>query len=242
MNRHTMADLRLRGVTKAFTVHRTGRVITGLQEVTLTVHQGEHVTLVGPSGAGKTTLLRCVYGTYRPTRGQVILTDGDGGLHDLTAASPAHLARLRSRYLGYVTQFLTPEPRRGPLAMVSAAARRGGLAHAAAEEAARGVLAQLDVDEQMWEVPVSLLSGGEKQRVNLAKALVVAPPLLLLDEPTASLDPANARLVMKLIASLVDSGVTVISVLHNLHDPDPGVSRIVTLSDHRIHNHGNPLP
>jgi alpha-D-ribose 1-methylphosphonate 5-triphosphate synthase subunit PhnL len=236
MSRPGIADLRLHSVTKAFTVHRTGRVIVGLQEATLTITRGEHVTLVGPSGAGKTTLLRCIYGTYRPTQGQVLLTDSAGNTHDLTAASPAELAQLRSRYLGYATQFLTPEPRRDPLTTVSAAARRRGLSRGAAAAAARRALAELEVDEQVWEVPVSLLSGGEKQRVNLAKTVVVAPPLLLLDEPTASLDPANAQLVMKLITSLVDSGTTVISVLHNLHDPDPGISRIVTLSDHRIQN------
>lgn len=245
MTPHTITSLRLREVTKAFTVHRTGRVLIGLRDINLTVRRGEHVTLTGPSGVGKTTLLRCIYGTYRPTHGHVELTDGPGQTHDLTAASPAQLAQLRLRYLGYVTQFLTPEPRRGPLAMVTAIARRRGLDHPAAASAARRVLSELEIDEQVWDVPVNLLSGGEKQRINLAKSLVVAPPLLLLDEPTASLDPANALLVMKQITTLVDSGVTVVSVLHNLHDLDPGAARIVTLSDHRIDTnlgHGSHLP
>jgi alpha-D-ribose 1-methylphosphonate 5-triphosphate synthase subunit PhnL len=224
--------LSVRGLRKTFTLHTIdGRTVTSLDGVDLDVSAGEHVALVGPSGAGKSSLLRCVYRTYLPDSGSVLLRTGDGRPVELTGLGDRAMARLRGRELGYVTQFLVAPPRTGPLEVVAAAARRRGLSRAEAGEAAAEALRRLHLERALWDVDCALLSGGERQRVNLAAGTVRPPRLLLLDEPFSALDPANREAAVTLVASLAGAGVAVLAVFH---DPDAIrrlASRVVALRD-----------
>ncbi len=233
--------LRVRGLHKSFTLHAIGgRVVRALRGVDLAVAAGEHVALAGPSGAGKSSLLKCVYRTYRPDRGELRYRDGAGADRELSTLPDREIATLRAGEIGYVSQFLRADPRRSALDAVARAARRRGREAAEAREAAGRVLAQLRVPESLWGTYPTLLSGGEKQRVNLAAALVHPPRLLLLDEPVASLDPANRDAVLDLVGDLAGRGVAVLSVFHDAGAIARLAQRVVALRAGRVVAEGSP--
>jgi alpha-D-ribose 1-methylphosphonate 5-triphosphate synthase subunit PhnL len=220
---------------KSFLVHAvSGRRIVGLRDVGVTVDAGEHVALAGPSGSGKSTLLKCVHRTYLADRGRVILTQADGREIDLVTAPDHLVADLRALEMGYVSQFLRSAPRRGVLDVVTRAGVRRGLDEEAAEEAAGDVLARLGIGEELWPIYPSLLSGGEKQRVNLAAGIVAPPRLLLLDEPMSALDPAARENVLSVLAAVSAAGAAILSVFHD-HDAIARLAhRVVQLRDGAI--------
>ncbi|GAA1885208.1 ATP-binding cassette domain-containing protein [Streptantibioticus ferralitis] len=228
------AVLTVRELRKTFTLHTIdGRTVVSLDGVDLDVAAGEHVAVAGPSGAGKSSLLRCIHRSYLPDSGSVLLHTPDGPV-ELTALPDRALARLRGREIGYVSQFLTPPPRTGPLDVVAAAARRRGLAPAEARDAAAESLHRLGLDEALWDVDCGVLSGGERQRINLAAGTVRPPRLLLLDEPVSALDPRNRERALQLIASLTDQGVAVVAVFHDLDAMRQLATRVVQMTDARI--------
>lgn len=219
-------------LVKSFTLHGIGgRVVPAFAGVSLSVAAGEFVALAGKSGAGKSSLLKCIYRTYRPIAGSVVYRDSAGRSHDLTELPDDAMADLREHEIGYVSQFLRAEPRRGALDVVARAGARRGLDPTRAREAARTVLRRLNLDEDLWETYPTLLSGGEQQRVNLAAAILEPPRLLLLDEPVSALDPANREAVLQLVGELTQRQVAVLAVLHDL----PAIRRLadrVVLLDH----------
>ncbi len=226
--------LQIRGLSKVFVLHNIAeRRVVALDGVDIDVPEGEHVALAGDSGAGKSTLLRCVYRTCVPTSGSIRF----GGI-ELTSLSDSQMADLREVHIGYVSQFLRAEPRRGVVDVVARSGMRGGLDPEAASEAAGDALRRVGITEPLWDTYPSLLSGGEKQRVGLAAAIVRAPKLLLLDEPVASLDPANRESVLDLIASLRERGVTVLSVFHDTGAIARLADRVVLLRSGRIVEQG----
>ncbi|MEZ5264432.1 MAG: ATP-binding cassette domain-containing protein [Acidimicrobiales bacterium] len=174
-----------------------GRRIEALRGIELDLHAGEHVALGGSSGAGKSTLLKSIYRTYLPDAGEVWLHRQGCEPVDLLALDDRSLATLRVREIGYVSQFLRAEPRRGVLDAVTRAGIRRGLGAADATDAARHILEHLGIGEKLWHTFLTLLSGGEKQRVNLAAGIICPPPVLLLDEPVSALDPANRDAVLE---------------------------------------------
>jgi alpha-D-ribose 1-methylphosphonate 5-triphosphate synthase subunit PhnL len=233
--------LAVRDLRKSFTLHAIdGRVVTALDGVDLDVAPGEHVALAGTSGAGKSSLLKCVYRTYLPSGGSVRFTDDDGAVHELTALPDAELADLRARRIGYVSQFLRAEPRRGALDVVARAGRRRGLDPDAAGDAATEALRRVRIDERLWGTYPTLLSGGEKQRVNLAAGLVAPPRLLLLDEPVSALDPANREAVLGLVGDLAGLGVAVLAVFHDVDAMARLATRVVRLEHGRVVARGTP--
>ncbi len=224
--------LSVRGLTKSFTLHSLdGRVVEGLRGVDLDVRAGEHVALAGSSGAGKSSLLKCIHRTYLPTSGSVRLRLADGSHAELTTLSDPELVEVRRAELGYVSQFLRAEPRRTTLDLVARAAVRRGLDTVVAREAAAVALRRLAIDEGLWGVHATVLSGGEKQRVNLAAAVVHPPRLLLLDEPVSALDPANRATALDLIAELTGRGVAVLGVFHDLDAMRRLATRVVLMRD-----------
>ncbi|MDF1484628.1 phosphonate C-P lyase system protein PhnL [Ramlibacter sp. H39-3-26] len=227
------ALLQLEGVSKHFTLHHQGDTeLAVLDGVDLQVFPGECVVLDGPSGMGKSTLLKLAYGNYRASAGHVRVCPPAGGPIDLTQAAPRAVAALRRETIGYVSQFLRVIPRVPALDVVAQAlwapgddAQAGAHAdasQAAAREEAGAWLARLRIPPELWALPPATFSGGEQQRVNIARSLIRPRPLLLLDEPTASLDAANTQTVVALIREAVARGAGVLGVFH-----DPAVSAAV---------------
>jgi alpha-D-ribose 1-methylphosphonate 5-triphosphate synthase subunit PhnL len=233
--------LSVRGMRKVFTLHTMGgRSVPALDGVDLDVHAGEHVALAGSSGAGKSSLLKCIHRSYVPTAGHAWLTLTDGVRVDLPVLDDRQLLAVRSQEMGYVSQFLRAEPRRPTLDLVVRSGVRRGLGLEAAEDAATSVLGRLGIGEELWPIHVTLLSGGEKQRVNLAAALVSPPRLLLLDEPVSALDPANRETALSLIGELTARGVAVVGVFHDLEAMRRLATRVVLMRDGRVETDGAP--
>ena len=207
--------LSVEDLSKTFTLHLQGaRRLAVLDRVSLAVARGECVAFVGPSGAGKSTLMRSLYGNYLAGSGRILVRDGDASV-DLTSASPRRVVALRRTTIGYVSQFLRVIPRVPTLLVVAEPARRAGLGEAEALARARALLARLNLPERLWDLPPATFSGGEQQRVNIARGFVVAYPLMLLDEPTASLDPANRDVVVSLIAEAKARGAAIVGIFHD---------------------------
>lgn len=241
MAEHRTPVLQVRDLHKSFVLHAIGgRRVAALRGIDLDLHAGEHVALVGSSGAGKSTLLKSIYRTYLPERGEVLLRPAGGEPVDLLRLEDRALAALRVREIGYVSQFLRSEPRRGVLDSVTRAGQRRGLAPDEAADAARTILRRLAIGEALWGTFPTLLSGGEKQRVNLAAGIIHPPPVLLLDEPVSALDPANRDAVLELVAELTTGGTSVLAVFHDLDAIERLAHRVIRLDGGRVAASGPP--
>jgi alpha-D-ribose 1-methylphosphonate 5-triphosphate synthase subunit PhnL len=220
----------LDGVSKAFTLHlRDGRTIGVVDNVHLSVNAGECVVLGGPSGAGKSSILKMIYGNYRCDLGAITVRDGDETV-DVAQAEPRRILRLRRTVMGYVSQFLRVIPRVGAFDIVSAAAAEGGATEKAASDRASRLLTLLNVPEHLWSLPPATFSGGEQQRINIARGLAADRPILLLDEPTASLDRANRAVVVDLINEKKASGAAILGVFHDEDVRDRIADRVVDVT------------
>ena len=222
----TPALLRIDGVAKRFTLHHQhGAVLPVLDDVCLTVHPGECVVLDGPSGMGKSTLLKLIYANYRATRGSIVLRPGTDQAIDLTQATPRTLIELRRDTIGYVSQFLRVIPRVPAIDVVAEPlldGRSGDAVQQAARAEAAAWLERLRIPQALWSLPPATFSGGEQQRINIARSLIKPRPLLLVDEPTASLDAANTRTVIELLGEARERGAAIVGVFH-----DPEVAAAV---------------
>jgi alpha-D-ribose 1-methylphosphonate 5-triphosphate synthase subunit PhnL len=210
--------LRAAGVAKTFTLHGQGGVqIDALDGVSLDVQRGECVVLVGPSGAGKSTLLRCLYGNYLASEGTILLRDeSQATLHRaISGAEPHDVLHLRRNVVGYVSQFLRVIPRVSTLALVAEPLVTRGVPEEAARERAAALLARLNVPQRLWSLAPATFSGGEQQRVNIARGLIAGHPVLLLDEPTASLDAHNRDVVADLINEARLAGAAIVGIFHD---------------------------
>jgi alpha-D-ribose 1-methylphosphonate 5-triphosphate synthase subunit PhnL len=233
--------LSVRGLRKNFTLHTVdGRTVEALHGVDVDVAPGEHVALAGVSGAGKSTLLRCVYRTYLAGGGNIWFRAEDGRTVDIAALPDNEVAELRGREIGYVSQFLRPQPRRSVIDIVAAAGWARGMDRADAREAAAAALQQVGIAELLWDMHATVLSGGQKQRVNIAAGTISPPRLLLLDEPVSALDPANRAAVLESIAQLEQTGTAVLSVFHDLDAIEQLATRVVVLSAGRVIASGAP--
>jgi alpha-D-ribose 1-methylphosphonate 5-triphosphate synthase subunit PhnL len=233
------ALLKIEDLHKSFTLHAVdGRVVEGLRGVDLTVPANAHVALAGLSGAGKSSLLKCINRTYVAGAGHIRYRTADGTVVSITELDDSTMAELRAAEIGYVSQFLRTEPRRSAFDVVTRAAVRMGAALDEARDRAADTLRRVNIEERLWTTRPVLLSGGEKQRVNLAAGIVVAPRLLLLDEPVSALDPANRECVLAVIADLTERGATVISVFHDLDAIRRLADEVVVLVGGRVVDHG----
>jgi alpha-D-ribose 1-methylphosphonate 5-triphosphate synthase subunit PhnL len=222
--------VKLDSVSKTFTLHlRAGTRLEVVRDVSFEVLPGECVVLGGPSGAGKSSLLKIIYGNYRCDQGAVFVRDGETFV-DVADAAPRRILELRKNVMGYVSQFLRVIPRVGARDVVAAAGRDSGLATGAAEARAEELLSALNVPERMWTLPPATFSGGEQQRVNIARGFISEVPVLLLDEPTASLDAANRAVVMQLIEEKKASGTAVVGIFHDEDVRDRVASRVVDVT------------
>jgi alpha-D-ribose 1-methylphosphonate 5-triphosphate synthase subunit PhnL len=186
-----------------------------LRDVALTVSPGECLALVGPSGAGKSTLLRSLYGNYRADVGSIRVRH-DGAWTELVGAEPRTVLDVRRRTMGFVSQFLRVIPRVATIDIVAEPLLRLGADPGEARDRAQFLLALLNIPHRLWQLPPATFSGGEQQRVNIARSLMVDYPILLLDEPTASLDADNRDRVIELISQRRDAGGTLVGIFHDL--------------------------
>ena len=207
--------LRTEGLAKTFTLHLQGGVrIPVLADVELSVRAGECVALSGPSGAGKTTLMRSLYGNYRADGGRILVRHG-GGFVDLAQADPRTVLAVRHATLGYVSQFLRVVPRVAARDVVAEELIRHGAAPEEARARASALLLRLNIPARLHALPPATFSGGERQRVNIARGFIFGHPVLLLDEPTASLDDANRDVVVAMIREAKACGIAIVGIFHD---------------------------
>jgi alpha-D-ribose 1-methylphosphonate 5-triphosphate synthase subunit PhnL len=202
-------------VGKTFTLHLQGGIrLPVLDGVALTVHAGECIALMGPSGAGKSTFMRSLHGNYRIDRGRILVRH-HGAMVDIASANPRTILAVRRDTLGYVSQFLRVVPRVSALNIVAEAAMARGAAPDAAHDQASALLLCLNIPTRLHALPPATFSGGEQQRVNLARGFVAGHPVLLLDEPTASLDAENAGIVVSMINEAKARGAAIVGIFHD---------------------------
>lgn len=202
---------------KTFTMHHFhGKDIVGCEDIHLSLPQGRFIGLTGESGAGKSTILKCIYRTYTPTEGTVLFDSDQLGPIDLAKATDREILAIRKREIGYVSQFLNVMPRVTALEVVTDAILDMGEGPGTAKEKAKEMLAYFKLPSLLWDSFPRTFSGGEKLRLNLAQAMAKRPKLLLLDEPTASLDDASKQLVKEMILLLKNSGTSMIGIFHDL--------------------------
>jgi alpha-D-ribose 1-methylphosphonate 5-triphosphate synthase subunit PhnL len=207
--------LRVIGLAKSFTLHNQGGSrIPVFDGIDLAVAAGECLVLHGPSGIGKSTLLRAIYGNYLPERGHILVRHG-AGIVDMAAAPPRVVLDVRRHSMGFVSQFLRVIPRVPTLDIVAEPLRRIGVELAEARARAEAVLARLAIPRRLWSLAPATFSGGEQQRVNIARGLVAEHPIVLLDEPTAALDAANRQAVIELIDAARRRGAALIGIFHD---------------------------
>lgn len=216
--------LEVEDLSKDFLLHLQGGVrIPVLDSVFMDVSAGECVALSGASGAGKSTLLRSLYGNYRAGAGAIRVRH-DGELVDITLASPRRVVEIRERTLGYVSQFLRVVPRVSAIDIVADAAR--GMSVEAAHGLASRMLTRLHIPTRLHVLPPATFSGGEQQRINLARGFIGSHPILLLDEPTASLDNANRDIVIDMIREAKARGAAIVGIFHDTHVRDAIADRL----------------
>ena len=225
--------IEIQALDKSFTLHTQGGVeLPVLRGVSLSVRPGECVVVNGPSGVGKSTLLRCVYGNYVSQAGSIIVRRGDLEF-DMVEAKPREILGLRRDTLGYVTQFLRVIPRVSTLDVVSEPLRALGVDRGQATERAAQLLERLRIPQRLWELAPATFSGGEQQRVNIARGFAVDYPIMLLDEPTAALDAANRDTVVGLIRDATDRGAAVLGIFHDDAVRETVATRVVDLDGAR---------
>jgi alpha-D-ribose 1-methylphosphonate 5-triphosphate synthase subunit PhnL len=218
--------LRVSGLNKSFVMHAQGGLaLRVLEDVALSVAPGECVALVGPSGAGKSTLLRSLYGNYRPQTGSIRIRHREAWV-ELVNAEPRTTLDVRRHTLGFVSQFLRVIPRVAAVDVVAEPMLRLGATPEEARRRAEFLLGLLGIPDRLWQLPPATFSGGEQQRVNIARSLIADYPVLLLDEPTASLDVANRDGVIDLIRARRDAGAAIVGIFHDVAVRDVLATRL----------------
>ena len=211
----TTSALEIVDLSKGFVLHAQGAVeLAVLDGLSLSLQPGECVALDGPSGIGKSTLLRTIYANYKADAGAVQVRH-DGALVDLARATPRQIIEVRRRTMGYISQFLRVIPRVPTLKIVAEPLRALGVAPAEAEERAAVLLRRLGLPEALWRLAPATFSGGEQQRVNIARGFIAGHPILLLDEPTSALDAENRARVVQLICDARDAGTAMLGIFHD---------------------------
>ena len=200
---------------KTFTMHLQGGVeLPVVRGVSFHVSPGECVVLSGPSGAGKSSILKMIFGNYRCDGGRINIRH-QGTVIDLARAEPREILSVRRETIGYVSQFLRAVPRVPSIDVVAEPLIANGTPRAEAREKAGALLHRLNIPERLWALPPSTFSGGEQQRVNIARGFISDLPILLLDEPTASLDAKNRAVVVELIEQKKRQRVAMVAIVHD---------------------------
>lgn len=209
--------LEVHHLSKTFTIHQLGREVEVLNDVSFNLQPATFTLITGANGAGKSTLLRCLYRTYLPTTGAMSFHSSLGKI-DLATASEQAILYVRRHDIGYVSQFLRPRPRVSALELVAEPLVYAGVSRAEALGRASQQLSAYGLKEALWQAYPTTFSGGEQQKVNLARALIRPCRLLLLDEPTASLDVETRTALVEQLSNLKRQGVAMLAVFHHPED------------------------
>lgn len=224
------AVLQIEDLSKSFVLHQqAGACIPVFEKLSAEVGASEAVAVTGPSGRGKSSLLKLIYGTYRACGGEIRVRSGNGWM-DVVSAEPREILALRRQTIGYVTQFLRVIPRIPAEEIVAEPLLDRGVPPPQALQRARGLLERLNIPERLWHLSPMTFSGGEQQRVNIARGFAASFPVLLLDEPTASLDAENRLRVLELIEEARAQGSAIIGVFHDDGERQRACSREIPLS------------
>jgi len=221
-------------LSKSFTMHRPGKRIDVLHDINIVVKEGEFVGITGKSGSGKSTVFKCIYRTYTPQKGGIWYNSKELGRIDLMKASDRQVIYLRKHEIGYVSQFLNVLPRVTARELIKQAVSEMGYEGDYAEREAVRMLEHFELGRKLWDGYPVTFSGGEKLRLNIARAMVKRPRLLLLDEPTASLDYASKLKVKELIEQLINEGTTMLGIFHDLEFMANLCDRKYALCDGRL--------
>ena len=229
----TKPMLQMKNLSKKFLLHlQHSTELTVLKDFNLSLNPGECVRLSGPSGMGKSTVLKLAYGNYRASSGEILVRNTEGQFMDMTKASARTALHLRNHSIAYVSQFLRVIPRVAAIDIVAEPLLESGngsvTPEQAREEAARW-LTRLRIPESLWQLPPATFSGGEQQRINIARSFIKPRPLLLLDEPTASLDPSNTQTVIDMIVQARNKGIAILGIFHDDSVAQKVVNRTVVM-------------
>ncbi|NTS31600.1 phosphonate C-P lyase system protein PhnL [Phyllobacterium sp. BT25] len=217
-------------VAKSFTMHlRDGIRLPVVTNVSFSIKAGECAVLGGPSGAGKSSILKMIYGNYAVDQGQIIVPYRDR-LVDIASADPRTMLGIRREMVGYVSQFLRTVPRVSALDVVAEPLVARGVKRGEAREKAAVLLSGLNLPERLWALPPATFSGGEQQRVNIARGFITDHPVLLLDEPTASLDARNRSVVVSMIEAKKAAGVAMLGIFHDEDVREAVADRIIDVT------------
>ncbi|GAB6051926.1 phosphonate C-P lyase system protein PhnL [Magnetospira thiophila] len=226
--------LRAEKVGKDFTLHvQGGLVIPVFRNIDLTLEAGDCVALTGASGAGKSTFMRMVYANYVCQRGHIHVRHDDQWI-DMVSATPHQVLDVRRRTMGYVSQFLRVIPRVSTLDIVAEPLKPMGVPVDEARDRARDILSRLHIPETLWQLSPLTFSGGEQQRVNIARGFIAQYPVLLLDEPTASLDAGNRATVLDLIEEAKARGSAILGIFHDEAVRDAICNRAFDITPYRV--------
>ncbi len=208
--------LKIHGLSKSFTLHNLNKHIMASKDINIELNEGEFIGITGKSGSGKSTILKCLYRTYFPEEGEIWYKSDMFGDINLSKASERQIIYLRKYEIGYVSQFLNVMPRTTARELIEQAVLEMGHDLEYAKSEAKKMLLHFEIDKELWDTYPNNFSGGEKLRLNIARAMVKRPRLLLLDEPTASLDNSSKIKVRELIEQLKSEGTTMIGIFHDI--------------------------
>jgi alpha-D-ribose 1-methylphosphonate 5-triphosphate synthase subunit PhnL len=222
--------LEARALSKTFTMHLRGGIrLAVVSDVSFALESGKCTVLGGPSGVGKSSILKMLYGNYSVDSGQILIAHR-GSTDDLAAADPRTVLEVRRETLGYVSQFLRTVPRVPALDVVAEPLVTRGVSTEDARGRAAELLSKLNMPEALWQLPPATFSGGEQQRVNIARSFITDHAVLLLDEPTASLDAANRAVVIEMIAQKKSQGVALLGIFHDLEVREAVADSLIDVS------------
>ncbi|WP_040984284.1 phosphonate C-P lyase system protein PhnL [Oceanobacillus jeddahense] len=229
-----MTILEVNGFGKAFTIHHLNKRIPAVGQVQFTLHTGEFIGIIGKSGSGKSTILKSIYRTYLPDRGEILYNSKQFGKIDLARATEREIIFLRKNEIGYVSQFLNVMPRTTCRELVQNALLEMGEIKENAQVEAEKVLTHFEMDAELWDSYPKTFSGGEKLRLNIAIATVKKPRLLLLDEPTASLDQKSKIKVREMIEKLKHQGTTLIGIFHDIEFMEGLCDKVFEMKSNKV--------